>query len=105
MFDFKFDRPFYRERDFLKIISIPRSTFYSWQSEWIAKGNDPKEMGKITMKESSSVYWNGPIFLKWLAKKLAQFLTSCAYLGSVEILLMANKSDNSVKNRDLFFFI
>ena len=68
MFDFKFDRPFYRERDFLKIISIPRSTFYSWQSEWIAQGRDPRDMGKITIKGSSSVYWNGPIFLKWLIK-------------------------------------
>jgi hypothetical protein len=25
-------------------------------------------MGKITIKGSSSVYWNGPIFLKWLIK-------------------------------------
>ena len=66
MFDFKFDRPFYKEKDFLKIISIPRSTFHSWQSEWISKGRDPRLMGKVYIKGSSSVYWNGPKFLKWL---------------------------------------
>ena len=68
MFNFKFDRPFYKEKDFLKIISIPRSTFYSWQSEWISKGRDPRLMGKVYIKGSSSVYWNGPLFLDWMIK-------------------------------------
>ena len=66
MFNFKFDRPFYKEKDFLKIISISRATFYSWQSEWISKGGDPKDMGKIILKGSSSVYWNGPKYINWL---------------------------------------
>ena len=68
MFNFKFDRPFYKEKDFLKIISISRATFYSWQSEWISKGGHPKDMGKIILKGSSSVYWNGPLFLDWMIK-------------------------------------
>ena len=45
--NFKFDKPFYPERELLKIIPIKRSTFYAWQSEWIAKGNDPALMGKV----------------------------------------------------------
>ena len=44
--DFNFKQPFYKESELLKIIPIKRS-FYSWQSEWIANGNDPREMGKI----------------------------------------------------------
>ena len=35
------------ESELLKIIPIKRSTFYSWQSEWIANGNDPRDMGKL----------------------------------------------------------
>ena len=66
MFDFKFDRPFYKEKEFLKIVPVPRSTFFHWQNEWISKGNDPLEMGKMEMRDSSAVYWNGPKFLKWL---------------------------------------
>ena len=66
MFDFKFDRPFYKEKEFLKIVPIPRSTFFAYQSEWISKGHDPSEMGKVEMRDSSAGYWNGPKFLKWL---------------------------------------
>ena len=66
--DVNFDRPFNKEKDVLKIISISRATFYSWQSEWISKGGDPKDMGKIILKGSSSVYWNGPLFLDWMIK-------------------------------------
>ena len=69
--DFKFDNPFYSERELLKIIPIKRSTFYAWQSEWIAKGNDPKEMGKILIingpkSKRGIVFWNAPKFLEWL---------------------------------------
>ena len=71
--DFKFDKPFYSERELLKIIPIKRSTFYSWQSEWLAKGKDPKEMGKLLLKLNSKskrpiVYWNAKKFLEWLYK-------------------------------------
>jgi|TARA_R100001460_G_scaffold26809_3_gene54286 hypothetical protein len=69
--DFNFDKPFYPERELLKIIPIKRSTFYAWQSEWIAQGNDPKLMGKVTILNSTKskraiVYWNAKIFLEWL---------------------------------------
>jgi len=71
--DFKFDKPFYSERELLKIIPIKRSTFSSWQSEWLAKGKDPKEMGKLLLKLNSKskrpiVYWNAPKYLAWLEK-------------------------------------
>ena len=64
MFNFKFDRPFYKEKEFLKIVPVPRSTFFHWQNEWISKGYDPLEMGKMEMRDSSAVYWNGPKFLQ-----------------------------------------
>ena len=48
--DFKFDKPFYSERELLKLVPVKRSTFYSWQSQWISFGNDPREMGKILIQ-------------------------------------------------------
>ena len=50
--DFKFDKPFYSERELLKVVPVKRSTFYSWQSQWISFGNDPREMGKILIQNS-----------------------------------------------------
>ncbi len=47
MLNFKFNKPFYRVGDLLKIIPLPRSTFYKFQNEWISKGHDPADMGKV----------------------------------------------------------
>ena len=71
--NFKFDKPFYPERELLKIIPIKRSTFYAWQSEWIAKVNDPALMGKVLIingpkSKRGIVFWNAPVFLEWLFK-------------------------------------
>jgi len=69
--DFKFNKPFYAESELLKIIPIKRSTFFAWQSEWIMKGNDPKDMGKVSILNSSKskraiVYWDAKKYLDWL---------------------------------------
>ena len=71
MLDYKFDKPFFPEKELLKVIPVKRSTFFAWQSEWISKGKDPKEMGKLVFKNKSKskrfmVYWNAPVFLKWM---------------------------------------
>ena len=71
--DFNFKQPFYKESELLKIIPIKRSTFYSWQSEWIANGNDPREMGKILILSNPKskkplVYWDAKKFLNWVYK-------------------------------------
>ena len=68
MFNFKFDRPFYKEKEFLKIINISRSTCFKWQSEWIQKGGDPRDMGKVLINGSTTCYWNGPKYLDWMIK-------------------------------------
>ena len=73
--DFKFNKPFYAESELLKIIPIKRSTFFVWQSEWIMKGNDPKEMGKVSILNSSKskraiVYWDAKKYQRDLARTL-----------------------------------
>ena len=82
MLDFKFDKAFYKEAELLKRCPVPRSTFHKWQNEWISKGLSPKLMGKILVKGTSTVFWNGPAFLKWLTEnKLDQ---ECRYDYEVE---------------------
>ena len=66
MLNYNFDKAFYKEADLLKVVPIPRSTFHKWQSEWISKGQDPKLMGKILVKGTSTVFWDAAKFLKWL---------------------------------------
>jgi len=68
MLNYKFDKAFYKESELLKRLPIPRSTFHRWQSEWISQGNDQKLMGKILVKGTSTVFWNGALFLQWLIK-------------------------------------
>jgi hypothetical protein len=103
MMNFKFDKAFYKETDLLKICPIPRSTFHKWQSEWISKGANPEAMGKILVKGTSTVFWNGPKFLKWLMEnKLDQ---ECKYDYEAEdkkkannaILVMIKKAEEQVK--------
>ena len=66
MFDFKFNKAFYNSTELLKVVPVPKATFYSWQADWISKGNDPKLMGKILVKGTSTIFWDGAIYLNWL---------------------------------------
>ena len=66
MLNFKFNQPFYKVGDLLKIIPIPRSTFYKFQNEWINKGHDPADMGKIKVNGIRYGYWDAQKFLNWL---------------------------------------
>ena len=65
MIEYKFSKAFLTEKDLLKEIPVSRATFHRWQREWIANGNDPRDMGKILIKGSSIVYWDGQLWLKW----------------------------------------
>ena len=103
MLDFKFDKAFYKEAELLKRCPVPRSTFHKWQSEWISRGQDIKLMGKILVKGTSTVFWNGPKFLKWLEEhKLDQ---ECKYdyeardkkIASNTVFLMIKKAEELIK--------
>ena len=66
MLNFKFNQPFYKVGDLLKIIPIPRSTFYRFQNEWIGSGHDPADMGKVKVEGIRYGYWDAQKFLNWL---------------------------------------
>ena len=66
MLNFKFNQPFYKVGDLLKIIPLPRSTFYKFQNEWISKGHDPADMGKVKVEGIRYGYWDAKKFLNWL---------------------------------------
>ena len=59
--DFKFDKPFYSERELLKLVPVKRSTFYSWQSQWISLGNDPFPRRRMTHLPWDIIYFLGMI--------------------------------------------
>ena len=63
---FNFNQPFYRVRELLKIIPLPRSTFYKFQNEWITGGHDPADMGKIKVNGIRYGFWDAQKFLNWL---------------------------------------
>jgi|TARA_R110000803_G_C11953303_1_gene317926 hypothetical protein len=103
MLNFKFDKAFYKEAELLKVVPVPRSTFYSWQCEWISKGNDPELMGKILVKGTSTVFWNGAIFLKWLYEN--KFNMETKYDYQVEdkkkaVLVVSTLKKRKITNED-----
>ena len=51
----------------MKMTNLPESTFYKFQNEWISKGGDPKDKGKVTVKGGPTL-WNGPKYVEWLIK-------------------------------------
>ena len=51
----------------MKTTNLPESTFYKFQNEWISKGGDPKNMGKVEVKGGPTL-WNGPKFVEWLTE-------------------------------------
>ena len=56
-------------KELLKITSISDSRLYRYSKEWIKSGNDPRDMGRISLKGKKTSYlWDYRIFVKWLSK-------------------------------------
>ena len=60
-----FNKLFYTANELMEILSIPESTFYKFQNEWIKEGGDIIDMGKVEI-EGGPKLWNGSKFLEWL---------------------------------------
>jgi len=67
MFNFTFKKIFVTPKELMKTTNLPESTFYKFQNEWISKGGDPKNMGKVEVKGGPTL-WNGPKFVEWLTE-------------------------------------
>jgi len=65
MFNFTFKKIFNTAKELMKITNLPESTFYKFQNEWISKGGDPKEMGKVEVS-GGPILWNSPKYVEWL---------------------------------------
>ena len=79
---FIFNKLFYTANELMEITNIPESTFYKFQNEWIRKGGDTIDMGKIEI-EGGPTLWNGPKFVEWLIKNRIK--------KSEKVLLFINK--------------
>ena len=60
-----FRKVFSTPKELMEITNIPESTFYKFQNEWIKKGGDPKDMGKVEV-DGGPTLWNGPKYVEWL---------------------------------------
>ena len=65
MFNFTFKKIFNTPKELMEITNIPESTFYKFQNEWIKKGGDLKDMGKVEV-DGGPTLWNGPKYVEWL---------------------------------------
>ena len=70
---FNFNKLWVTTKELLKITSISDSRLYRYTKEWEKIGNDPKDMGRISLRKISakgtcSYLWDPRIFLKWLNK-------------------------------------
>ena len=59
--------------ELVETTSIPKSSLYRYVREWKKQGNDPKDMGRISLRKISakgtcSYLWDPRIFVKWLIK-------------------------------------
>jgi|TARA_B100001971_G_scaffold144098_1_gene133305 hypothetical protein len=55
-------------KELVETTSIPRSSLYRYVEEWVKKGNDPKDMGRIKLRGSKSYRWDARVFVGWIIK-------------------------------------
>ena len=57
-YKFQFNKLWYPQEEILKIIPIPRATFYRMQDELTEQGRELAEMGKVKIKGVKEVLWD-----------------------------------------------
>ena len=68
---FNFNKLWVTTKELLKTTSLSDSRLYRMTKEWEESGNDPKDMGRISLKNPkgiSSHLWDPRIFVNWLIK-------------------------------------
>ena len=66
---FNFNKLWVTTKELLKTTSLSDSRLYRMTKEWEESGNDPKDMGRISLKGKKTSYlWDPRIFANWLIK-------------------------------------
>lgn len=70
---FNFNKIWVTTKELVEITSISDSRLYRYTKEWEKNGNDPKDMGRISLRKmslkgTSSYLWDPRIFVQWLVK-------------------------------------
>jgi hypothetical protein len=56
-------------KELMKITSFSDSRIFRYSKEWIKSGNDPRDMGRMTLKGKNVSYlWDLRIFANWVLK-------------------------------------
>ena len=64
--EYNFNKPFYKNDEFLGVFSLSHGTLARCKSAWLAEGNSLSEMGHLPIQGYKGACWNPQIFLKWL---------------------------------------
>ncbi len=64
--EYNFNKPFYKNDEFLGVFSLSHGTLARYKSAWLAEGNSLSEMGHLPIQGYKGACWNPQIFLKWL---------------------------------------
>jgi len=54
--------------ELVETTSIPKSSLYRYVREWKKQGNDPKDMGRIKLRDTISYRWDPRVFVGWLIR-------------------------------------
>lgn len=64
--DYKFDKPYYRQGEFLELFSISLSTLKRFMEDWVNSGKNLNEMGHLNIQGFRETCWEPRAFLAWL---------------------------------------
>ncbi len=72
MRNFNFNKLWINTKELVNITGLSRSRIFQYQKEWLEGGNDPKDMGRITLKgpvkRTGLLLWDPRVFVSWLIK-------------------------------------
>jgi hypothetical protein len=64
--DYKFEKPYYRQGEFLELFSISLATLKRYMEEWVNNGNNLQLMGHLNIIGFRETCWEPKTFLNWL---------------------------------------
>jgi hypothetical protein len=66
--EYKFDKPYYRQSEFIQMMSISLSTLKRYMEDWVKKGHSTAEMGYLDIEGFKENCWEPRTFMTWLIK-------------------------------------
>jgi hypothetical protein len=88
--NFKFDKPYYRQSEFLLLFSISESCLKRYVKEWTDVGKNPEDMGHLNIKGFKEICWIPITFINWLVENKIEVPVRFDYQVSEQHKLKTN---------------